>query len=141
MRHDSNSIRTEALHNSLIRNVGVSRAEFCAGLLGKEPTTLGLKQTGLRRVVLPEHRVVGLGVSKLGSPCLGKAASLRWLCVSVEGQERKVALSAPLFLERYLCECCLSRKCSRRGNNLPSMWPRHFSDHCVNSPFFFYFSA
>lgn len=52
-------------------------AEICIGLLWKGPTILGLRQTWLRSLVLPEHREVGLRVSKSGSQWLCWATSLR----------------------------------------------------------------
>ena len=42
-------------------------AQVCAGLLEKEPTTLGLRQAWLRRAVLPLCSSVGCGISKLVS--------------------------------------------------------------------------
>lgn len=43
--------------------------EVSVGLLGNGPVALGLKCISWRQVVLAEHRLVGLGVIRLGSQC------------------------------------------------------------------------
>ena len=51
-------------------------AGVCAGLLGEGPTKLELRQVLLRRSVVPEHKSVGPGLSKLGSQCRAKVPSV-----------------------------------------------------------------
>ena len=73
----------------------VACAGFYAGLLGEGPTALVLRPTCLRKAVPAKHRVVGLGVSSLGSQCWQSAAYCKWLCVYSElsGREMVAAYS------------------------------------------------
>ena len=79
MRSDTTSTRTETLQNSLIKIYGGSVVS--ASLLGKGPALLGLKQTRGRREIPPYHRVMGPGISRLGSQCWCCAAYRKWLCL------------------------------------------------------------
>ena len=54
----------------------------------------GLKQTYLKRAVLPRAQGVGLGICKLGSHCWSCAVSCRWLCVYAEEQGREIVLAS-----------------------------------------------
>ena len=99
-----------------------------AGLLGRRPTVLGLRQALLRREVLPECRVLGLCVSKLGSHCWSCAASHMWPCVYAEGQGREMVLASSFSLEQHLHECSSQRSASKGENNLPTLCPRHSSN-------------
>ena len=89
MRPVTTSPGTEDLQNSVVRRRVVGRS-LC-GLLQEGPALLGLS-----RAVLSEPKAVGLGVSTLGSQCLHCVASCRWICVSVEGHQRRMALFSSL---------------------------------------------
>lgn len=56
------------------------------------------KPAGLEWANSRENSWVGFTASQLGSKCLCRVASYRWLCVYDEGQGRKMA---PLFPERF----------------------------------------
>lgn len=64
MTPDINSTSTNALQNSLDGRWGMGQGLAC--LLGEGSATVGLRQTWLRTVVLPECRV-GFGISQLDS--------------------------------------------------------------------------
>ena len=87
----------------------------CAGLLRERHAMLGLKQTLPRRAVVPEHRGLGFGLTKIGSlcgtvlpPAVGSVFMLR-----VQGW--KWPWPTPLSPESYLPDCCLSGKHSKKS--------------------------
>ena len=90
------------------------------GLLWQGPTSLRLRQAWLKRTVLSEHKVVELGVNKLGSQCWSCAVYCRWLCVYTKGQERKMMPDSSFCLQRGISMNAASQgRTLRRWNILP----------------------
>ena len=68
MRPDTNFTKNRALQYSLVRKCGMGRGLCWSSGVGL--AVLEWRQVYARRAILPEHREVGIGASKLGKPLL-----------------------------------------------------------------------
>ena len=95
---------------------------------GRGPTLLGLSQAWLRRAVPPEHRGLGLVVSKSGSQCPHWALSLRVICVHTEerGKEMEPVSS-------FVPHDAPHWRAPRISNNLTHLCPKCSSYRCFHA--------
>ena len=100
-------------------------AGVSTGLLGKRPTALGLKQTQLRRAILPEHKGVWIGVGRLGGLCQCSVIYCRWFCAYAEGRGRKWP-PTPLSPKRGFHACWCQGSTPSKMNNLSLCIPGIF---------------
>lgn len=103
-------------------------AEVSAGVLGKGPTSLRLRQTLVRRAVPEKCRGVRPCVSRLVHQCGALLCTRVSSVLMLRDRGEKWHQPAPLALDKYFHAFCSQGSTLRRLNILPAMCPRHFSD-------------